>query len=115
MLAALEFAAPYRDYFIGYPALILSILKDPKFPKTDNGRIHFLADSAAGFGDVSPRRSRDICAADRARLKRANHIIRYEYHIECSCGFEGPSINHACPDCGAKIEFVEGLLRSFGD
>ena len=113
VLAALEFAVPYKDYFISHPALILSILKDPNFPKTDRGRINFLADSAAGFGEVSPRRSRDICAAERARLKREHHIISYEYHIKCSCGFEGHSMNHACPLCGAKIVFVEELLRSF--
>src|SRR5436853_2760282 len=46
--AALELAAPYQDYFINHPTLILSILKDPKFPKTDKGRINFLTDSAAG-------------------------------------------------------------------
>ena len=115
VLAALEFAVPYKDYFISHPALILSILKDPNFPKTDRGRINFLADSAAGLPEVSPRRSRDICAAERARLKREHHIIRYEYYIKCSCDFEGPSMNHACPLCGAKIVFAEGLMRSFVD
>lgn len=110
---ALEFAVPYKDYFISHPALILSILKDPKFPRTDRGRINFLADSAAGFGEVSPRRSRDICAAERVRLRAQHHIVRYEYHIECSCGFSGHSIDHACPLCGAKITFLRGLMNSF--
>lgn len=113
VVAALDLAAPYKEYFISYPALILRILKDPKFPKTDRGRINFLADSTAGFGDVSPRRSRDICAAERARAKRANHIVRYEYYIECSCGCKGTSINHACPLCGAEINFIKGLMTSF--
>jgi hypothetical protein len=112
---ALELSAPYKDYFISHVKLILSILKYPKFPKTDRGRINFLADSLAGFGEVSPRRSRDICAAERARLRREHHIVRYEYYIECSCGFQGPSMNHACPLCGAKIVLIEGSLRSFLD
>jgi hypothetical protein len=109
VLAALDFAAPYKDYFVSYPALILTILKDPKFPKTARGQINFLADSAAGFGEVSPRRSRDICAAERARRKRKHHhhIVRYEYYIECSCGCTGTSINHACPLCGAEIDFTK--------
>ena len=111
VLTALEFAVPYKDYFISHPKLILSILKDPKFPRTDKGRINFLADSAAGFGEVSPRRSRDICAAERARLKRAHHIVRYEYHIECSCGYKGPARDNACRTCGAEIPVsIEELL-----
>ena len=110
---ALEFAVPYKDYFISHPALILGILKDPKFPKTDRGRVNFLADSAAGFGEVSPRRSRDICAAERAAAKKVGQILRWEYYIECSCKYKGYSMGHACPDCGAKLYVQGGLFSSF--
>ena len=115
VLAALEFAVPYKDYFVSYPALILRILKDPKLPKTDRGRINFLADSAAGFGDVSPRRSRDICAAERVAARKKGQILRYEYYIECSCGYKGHSMGHACPDCGAQLLVPTGLFTSFAD
>src|SRR5262249_23284831 len=68
--AALASATPYQDEFVRHSALILNILKDPKFPKTQQGRIHFLADSAAGLGVVSPRRTRDICAAERVAANK---------------------------------------------
>ncbi len=103
--AALELAAPYQDYFISHPALILSILKDPNFPKTDRGRINFLTDSLAGLGVVSPRRSRDICAAERTAAKMKGQILRWEYYIECSCSYKGESMAHACPLCEAAILF----------
>ena len=107
--AALELASPYHDYFLPHAALILTILKDPRLPKTRQGRIHFLADSAAGLGLVSPRRSRDICAAERATARKRGQIIRYEYYIECSCGYKGNSMGHACPLCAAAILFPIGL------
>jgi len=75
------------------------------FPKRRQPQINFLADSLAGLGLVTPRSSRDICEKERARLKRAHHIIRYEAYVECSCGFKGRSHNHACRKCGAKIDF----------
>jgi hypothetical protein len=106
--AALELAAPYQDYFISHPALILRILQEPNFPKTDRGRINFFTDSLAGVGVVSPRRSRDICAAERAATRKKGQIIRYEYYIECSCGYKGNSMEKACPVCEAAILFPIG-------
>lgn len=112
VVEALELAVPYKDYFVSHPALILRILKHPKFPKTERGRINFLADSAAGFGEVSPRRSRDICAAERAKARKKGQILRWEYYIECSCGYKGHSLGHACPLCEAAILFpyTAGML-----
>ncbi len=62
----------------------------PLFPApTDFGplrreaQINFLADSLAGRGLVSPRRSRDICAQERATEKRRHRIIRQEFYVEC--------------------------------
>jgi hypothetical protein len=51
------------------------------------------------------RRSRDICQEERTKEKRAHRILRYEFYVECSCGFKGRSQNHACQKCGAEIDF----------
>ena len=85
--------------------LVLRVLRDTKFPKMRAAQGNFLADSLAGLGWISPRRSRDICAEERAKEKRAHHIIRYEVYVECSCGYKGRSWSHACPKCGARIDF----------
>ena len=95
---------PGENEFVPYRApLVLKVLKERTFPKRSKAQINFLADSLAGLGLVSPRRSRDICAEDRARAKRAHHILRYEFYVECTCGYKGPSRNHGCRKCGAAI------------
>lgn len=95
---------------LGYPhelsrlaPLILKVRKDPKFPKRKKAQINFLADSVAGGGVVTPRRSRDICAEERAADAHRHVILRYEYWIECSCGYKGRSENHRCRKCGAVL------------
>ncbi len=110
--AALELAAPYHEYFLPHTASILSVLREKRFPRTRRGRIHFLADSVAGLSVVTPRRSRDICAAERAATKKQGKILRWEYYIECSCDYKGPSMKHACPVCEAEIIFpmTPGML-----
>jgi hypothetical protein len=98
------FDPPYAGEFEAIAPLILRVLRDPDFPKIkQEAQINFLADSLAGRGWVSPRRSRDICEQERAREKRTHHIISYEYWITCSCGYKGKSKDHACPRCGAEI------------
>ena len=86
---------------------ILRALGDPDFPKQPRARTNFLADSVAAHGLVSARRSRDICGSERSRDKR-HSILRVEFYIECSCGYEGPSQNRKCPECGAPlpVEFL---------
>ena len=106
---ALQDAAPYHSELVPLAALAFEVVKDLGFPKTGRGRIHFLADSLAARGDVSPRRSRDICATERLRIKRQHRILRFEYYVECSCGYLGPSQNHACPKCKATILFPIGF------
>ena len=99
-------AQPYAPQFMpGLANLVFRIIHEPKFPRRREAQINFLADSLAGLGYVTPRRSRDICLEERMKEKRAHHILRYEYYIECSCGFQGNSRDHACPKCGAKINF----------
>ena len=96
----------YALEFIPLADLILSVLRDRRFPRRKReAQINFLADSIAGFGTVTPRSSRDICERERARINKAQRILSYEYFIECSCGYKGHSRKHACPMCEAEIEF----------
>lgn len=85
------------------PNLILEVLMESKFPKRRKAQIDFLADSIAGGGTVTPRRSRDICAQQRKADAQRHYILRYEYWIECSCGYAGRSENHRCKKCGAVL------------
>lgn len=96
-------ASPYNREFERFAQLALEILREKRFPKLRRAQVNFLADSMAGLGHVSPRRSRDICDEEREKEKRAHHILRYEFYIECSCSYKGRSWDHACPNCGATI------------
>jgi hypothetical protein len=81
-----------------YLELILRILHDARFPAVrSESQIHFLADSLGGQGLVKPRRSREICAQERGRVRHV--IVRREYYIECSCGYQGPALDGACREC----------------
>jgi hypothetical protein len=94
----------YALQLIQMADLILRVVRDPKFPKRKReAQINFMADSIGGHGLVTPRRSRDICERERARIKCVHRILRYEYYIECSCGYKGVSRNHACAQCEAQI------------
>jgi hypothetical protein len=104
--------APDSDDLIRLAPLILKVKDDPKFPKRQKARIHFLADSIGAHGLVTPRRSRDICREQRAADAHRHQILRYEYWIECSCGYEGHSQNHSCKECGA-ILYVPGIDSEF--
>ncbi len=109
--AAFREAYPGEHEFMPYQApLILKVLKEGGFPKLRKAQVNFMADSLAGLGLVSPRRSRDICAEERARVKRAHHIIRWEFYIECSCGYNGHSQDHACPECCASVPLESHLF-----
>lgn len=112
-----EGANPYYSYFApGLSALTLQVLREPTLPKRRTPLQRFLADSLAGVGVVTPRRSRDICAKERtirAIRESAHRILRYEFYVECSCGYEGHSKDHACPKCGAEIFFPVHSGSSF--
>ena len=103
VVAAFQTAIPGDHQYSDSAALILRVLKEQHFPKRRQARIGFLADSIAGLGIVTPRRSRDICVEERARQKRTHHILQVEYYVVCSCGYKGPSLNRACRRCGAQI------------
>lgn len=103
---ALDSASSYaQNEFSGLVPLILTVLRAKKFPKTGPAQLDHLADSLAGRGRVSPRRSRDICGKERTRerAKSPYKIIRKEFYIECSCGYRGPAREDACRKCGAQI------------
>ena len=92
-----------HEGYLRLSRVILTVLKDSKFPKRKKAQIKFLADSIAGGDVVTPRRSRDICAEERQADARRHTIVRYEYWIECSCGYKGRSENHSCKRCGAVL------------
>lgn len=109
-----EGARPYDQNFVpGLSQLLLKILNEPTLPTRAKPMQRFITDSAAAVGVVSARRSRDICAQERLARKHAHHILRCEFFIECSCGYQGHSRNLSCPDCGAEISFPEHLGSSF--
>jgi hypothetical protein len=113
LIGALQKANPYERELTPIAPLIFEVVKAPNFPKRQRPQINFLADSIAALGTVTPRRSRDICARERAREERAHHVLRFEFYIECSCRYKGHSKDHACPRCGAKIEFPIHLGSDF--
>lgn len=97
---------PYRREFQHLASLVLTVLRDKDFPrKRKEAQTIFLAESLAARGDVAPRTSRDICARERKReqSKTRHHIIRYEFYVECSCGYKGPAKDNACRKCRAEI------------
>jgi hypothetical protein len=107
---AFQSAIPGGTEFPRQAALIFKVLQERNFPKREQSRINFLADSIAGQGIVTPRRSRDICAKERKREKHTHHITRCEFYVECSCGYRGPSRDKACRRCHARIpeEWFDG-------
>ncbi len=93
--------------------LILKIIHDRRFPRVRaKAQIAFLADSLGAQGAVTPRRSREICAEERT--KKSHFIVRRDYYIECTCGYEGPALKRACPDCGT-MQLAEDLLSADED
>ena len=90
----------YRDsYFRPIFSLMLQAIREPTFPKADaEAMIQFLAESLAGNGVISLRRSRDICLRERTRPSEPK-IVRRENWIVCECGYRGFSFCDECPDC----------------
>src|SRR5215467_10132568 len=99
VVEALKHARPCDREFEPWASLMLKARSDRNFPKRPRAQINFLADSIAALGTVTPRRSRDICMQERTKTKQAHHIVRYEYYVECSCGYEGPAKDRACRKC----------------
>jgi hypothetical protein len=107
-------AEPFTNRFVPQQATeILTLIHDPHFPMRAKARIGFLADSLSGRPEVTARRSRDICAQERAKqsAKSPHRVLRKEFYIECSCGYKGPALDNACRKCEAEIPIsLEDLL-----
>jgi len=91
---------PYtREFVPALSGLILKVVHHPKFPKRRKPQINHLADSLAAYGRVTPKRSREIVAVELAkeRVKLKHRVLRREFYIVCSCGYEGPAYNGKCP------------------
>ena len=115
--AFVEHAQPYeREFVPAIGTLILKVVRERRFPKRRDAQVGFLADSLAGRGAVSPRRSRDICARERAkeRARSPYKIIRHEYYVECECGYKGPARDGVCRKCGAQIPLSLEIMPGFG-
>ena len=108
-----ERASPYAQEFMpALAGLVLEVTRERRFPERREPQINFLADSLAGRGWVRPRRSRDICARERANghPKSPHKIIRKEFYIECECGYKGPARDNACRKCHAEIPLSLNML-----
>jgi hypothetical protein len=107
-------AEPFTNRFVPQQVSeILALIQDRRFPKRAKARIGFLADSLPGRPEITARRSRDICAEERAkqRAKSPHKVLRKEFYIECSCGYKGPALDDACRKCRAEIPIsLEDLL-----
>src|ERR1035441_967777 len=61
------------------------ILRTPHYPKSPHAgtasQIHFLSDSLGGQGFVTPRRSREICAEERTKVR---HVDRKSTRLNSS-------------------------------
>jgi hypothetical protein len=98
-----------QQQFVPLAALILQVIREKKFPKKRKARIKFLAESLAGLGRMSARRSRDVCSLERTEARRAHQVVSYSFRIECSCGYKGFSKRLACAKCGALIPLERDL------
>jgi hypothetical protein len=88
--------------------LLLAALADKQFPKGDRiAQEKFIAESLAAEGRVSIRRSRDLVQREMSIRKKKGKIVRREFYIACSCGYEGPAFLDACPDCGAGVSYLD--------
>jgi hypothetical protein len=112
VVSAFESWPTYLNQFAPIAGLILQVMNESKFPKTRDAQVKFLADSLGARGEIAPSSSRDLCGLQRAKEKSANHIIRCEFYIECSCGYKGHSHDHRCQKCGAGIPFGLNPLLS---
>jgi len=89
-----------KNQLAGIEDKVYEVVHEKKFPTREKAQIRFLAESLAGCYSVSTRRSRDICAEMRLKEKVQTRIIRKEFYIECTCGYQGPAKYGKCARCG---------------
>jgi hypothetical protein len=116
--AALESHAPaYASSYVPWQvADILALIHDKQFPKDSEARVNFLADSLGGTPNLTFRSSRDVCGRERAKqhAKSPYQILRYEFYVECSCGYKGPARDGACRKCGTEINPFQNMIWGTG-
>jgi hypothetical protein len=94
---------PYRERLNLWLPAIPEWALEGKFPKTNlEGKMRHLADSIAAEGFLTPRRCRDVCLEERKRQGQLGMILRREFYIECSCGYQGPAKGGGCLQCGTR-------------
>lgn len=109
--------SPDRERLNLWLAAIPEWAQEGKFPKSNLDRkMRHLADSVAAEGFLTPRRSRDVCLEERKRQAQLGMILRREFYIECSCGYQGPAKGGGCRQCGTnrlspEIELDYPFLR----
>jgi len=97
-----------KELLLQKAGLLLAALRDKQFPKRSReAQEKFIADSLAAEGRVSIRRSRDTVQATRSALRKQGKIIRREFYIECSCGYQSPALRDACPECRAPVSHFD--------
>ncbi len=107
-----NFGEPFFHTFRPYAKSIFDLIQHKDFPLRAEARSRFIADSLGGRPELTLRSSRDVCAKERAKrkLQSRHRIVRYEYYVECSCGYKGPARDNACRKCGTPIDFLPELL-----
>lgn len=88
-----QFPSPLPDRFV---YAFVQAVRDRNFPKRRKAQARFLGDSLGADGEVSPRRSRDICGEERTRAKTSTP--QAEFYIHC-CGKKRWTVNQRCPEC----------------
>lgn len=95
-----QYGTPYSQQLAPYAGLIQKVIHERKFPKSTDAQVNFLADSIAALERVTPRRSRNICEAERKKASKLSDQI--EISIKCACGYEGFTEQGICPQCEAN-------------
>ena len=93
--------------------IILQVRTERTFPTRPRAQIRFSAESLSVRGVVSPCRSSDICGEVRMTEKEQHTIVRTDFYIDCTCGYEGPANHGACPACGTTRATVSISSISF--
>jgi len=87
--------SPLSDDFV---AAFVEAARDRNFPKRRKAQARFLGESLGAEGEVSPRRSRDICGEERTRTRVKNIAPPAEFYIRC-CGKKRWTVDQLCPEC----------------
>ena len=82
----------------GFVTAFVEAVSDRHFPKRRKAQARFLGDSLGGDGELSARRSRDICGEERMRMRARNTAPPAEFYIRC-CGKKRWTVSQLCPEC----------------